>query len=99
MPSRVERSVLDKEEGKGSSMANVNKHGVASEAIRTAWVLLSLVWTPLKWVLSVEVFYRLLVALYHWDTPGSGAGWTFIAHFAVLTALTYFVSLYKPKGT
>ena len=32
------------------------------------------------------------------STPGVYAGWTFLLHFAVLTALTYFVSIYKPKG-
>lgn len=25
-------------------------------------------------------------------------GWRFMPHFAVLTALTYFVSIHKPKG-
>ena len=36
--------------------------------------------------------------LYHWNTPGVYAGWSFLAYFAVLTAITYFVSIYKPKG-
>ncbi len=65
---------------------------------KIVWILLVLVWTPLKWVLSLEVLYRFLVACYHWDTPGSTAGWTFLLHFSVLVAVTYFVSIYKPKG-
>ena len=67
-------------------------------AVRTVWVLLVLVWTPLKWILSLEVLYRLLVAIYHWETVGSTAGWTFLAHFAMFSAITYFVSVYRPKG-
>lgn len=66
--------------------------------VRAVWVTTVLVWPVLKWVLSIEVFFQLLRMFYHWDTPGAHAGWTFLAHFAVLTAVTYFVSLYKPKG-
>lgn len=88
---------------RGLDMTNADKTGflagVFAGVVRAAWVFLVLAWTPLKWVFSVEVFYRLIVALYHWDTPGSTAGWTFIAHFVVLTGLTYFVSIYKPKNT
>jgi hypothetical protein len=36
--------------------------------------------------------------IYHWETPRVYAGWDFLLHFATLTALTCFVSLYKPKG-
>jgi len=34
-----------------------------------------------------------------WNTPDVYATWTFLLHLAVLVLLTYFVSLYKPKGT
>jgi len=62
------------------------------------WVVVVLVWPVLKWVLSVEVFFKLLRAFYYWDDPGSHAGWVFLMHFAALTAVTYFVSFFKPKG-
>lgn len=65
---------------------------------RGVWVLTVLVWPVLKWVVSLDVLCRLLTALYHWDTPGSYAGWTFIGHFMVLVVLTWYVSAYKPKG-
>ena len=52
----------------------------------------------LKWLVSIEVFFQFIRMIYHWNTPGVYAGWTFLLHFAVLTALTYFVSIYKPKG-
>jgi len=35
--------------------------------------------------------------IYYWETPGVYAGWTFLAHFAGLTALTCFVASYEPK--
>lgn len=66
--------------------------------VRFVWVATVLVWPVLKWVVSIEVFFQFVRMIYHWDTPGVYAGWTFLVHFAVLTALTYFVSLYKPKG-
>lgn len=71
--------------------------GVAAGLLKALWVTLVLVWPVLKWIVSVDVFVRFLVMLYHWDTPGTYAGWTFIIHFVVLTLLTYFVST-KPKG-
>jgi hypothetical protein len=52
----------------------------------------------LKWVVSIEVFYQGVRAVYYWSDPAVHAGWTFFAHFAGLTALTYFVSVFKPKG-
>ena len=36
--------------------------------------------------------------LYYWNTPGSDAGWSFLAHFAVLVVLLCFITMYKPKG-
>ncbi|EMK0110371.1 protein kleE [Escherichia coli] len=66
--------------------------------VRFVWVATVLVWPVAKWIISIDVFFQFLRMLYHWNTPGVHAGWTFLVHFAVLTALTYFVSLYKPKG-
>nr|WP_176451038.1 KleE stable inheritance protein [Bordetella pertussis] len=72
--------------------------GFVAGVIRFVWVATVLVWPILKWVLSIEVFFQFVRMLYHWNTPGAYAGWTFLLHFAVLTAITYFVSIYKPKG-
>lgn len=65
---------------------------------RAVWVLFVLVWPLLKWVISIEVFFQFIRMLYHWNTPGVHAGWTFLLHFTVLTVLTYMVAFYKPKG-
>ena len=65
---------------------------------RGLWTVVVLLWPVLKWVVSIEVFFRLVMMIYHWDTPGSHAGGTFLVHFGVLVALTYFVGVYRPKG-
>ncbi|MCK0505335.1 KleE stable inheritance protein [Aromatoleum anaerobium] len=65
---------------------------------RAVWIVFVLVWPVLKWVISIEVFFQLIRMVYHWNTPGVHAGWTFLLHFGVLTALTYLVAFYKPKG-
>ena len=72
--------------------------GFVAALIRFVWVATVLVWPILKWVAAIEVFFQFVRMLYHWNTPGVYAGWTFLLHFGVLTALTYFVSIYKPKG-
>lgn len=72
--------------------------GVGAAVIKGIWVLTVLVWPILKWVVSIDCVFQFARMMYHWNTPGVHAGFTFLAHFAVLTALTYFVSIYKPKG-
>lgn len=72
--------------------------GLFASVVKAVWVVVVLVWPLLKWIVSLDVIFRLIRMIYHWNTPGVFAGWTFLAHFAVLVALTYFVSIYKPKG-
>ncbi|EIJ6557039.1 KleE stable inheritance protein [Vibrio fluvialis] len=72
--------------------------GVLAAILRWVWVAVVLVWPLLKWIISIEVFFQGIRAVYYWNDPTIHAGWTFLAHFTVLTALTYFVSVFKPKG-
>ncbi|AFJ03874.1 KleE protein (plasmid) [Methylophaga frappieri] len=72
--------------------------GVLAAILRWVWIAVVLVWPLLKWVISIDVFFQGIRAVYYWNDPAVHAGWTFLAHFAVLTLLTYFVSVYKPKG-
>ena len=78
--------------------AQAAKPGVIGWVVRVVWVLTAMVWPILKWIVSIEVFFKFVRMLWHWNTPGVHAGWTFLLHFAVLTALTWFVGVYKPKG-
>ena len=77
---------------------NDSVKGIVSGIVRFIWVMTVLIWPMLKWLLSLEVFFQLVRMFYYWNTPGIYAGWTFALHFSLLTALTYFVSIYKPKG-
>ena len=66
--------------------------------VKIVWVVTVLLWPLLKWIVSFDVVIQFGRMVYYWNTPGSHAGFTFLLHFAVLTALVYFVSLYKPNG-
>ncbi len=66
--------------------------------IKVVWVGTVLVWPLLKRLVSIDVLFQLIRMVHHWGTPGVYVIWTFLLHFAVLTALTCFVSIYKPKG-
>ena len=72
--------------------------GFLAGVIKTLWVMTILVWPFLRWVAALDVVLQFVRMLWKWDTPGAYAGWTFLLHFGVLTAFTYFVSVYKPKG-
>lgn len=60
------------------------------------WGTAVLSWPVLRWVLSLDVVLQLLRMLWLWDAPGVHTGWSVLAHFALLTGLTCFVSLYRP---
>lgn len=62
------------------------------------WSLTVLVWPLLRWVIALDCVYQLVRMLWFWDTPGTYAGFTFVAHYAFLFAMTYFVMFGKPKG-
>ena len=66
--------------------------------VKGVWVVTVLVWPLLKRIVSLDVLFQLIRMVHHWSTTGVYAILTFLLHFAVLTALTCFVSLYKPKG-
>lgn len=71
---------------------------VLDKMLSFIWVMTVLVWPLFRWVLSIEVFFQMLRMIYHWNTPGVYAGWTFLLHFSVLVALTYFVCFFRLKG-
>ena len=71
---------------------------VLAAVSRGTWTATVLLWPVLRWVVSIDVFIRLLLMLYHRDTPGTHTGWTFLLHAVVLVALTYYVSVYRPNG-
>lgn len=66
--------------------------------LKGIWVVTVLLWPFLKWIVALDCVYQMVRMMYHWNTPGVFAGFTFLMHFGVFVALTYFVSIYKPKG-
>jgi ABC-type Na+ efflux pump permease subunit len=66
--------------------------------IRALWICTVILWPLLRWVIALDCVVQLIKTMYHWNTPGSYAGIVFILHFLVFSALTYFVSAYRPKG-
>ena len=72
--------------------------GFGNAVIKVLWVCTVLLWTPLKWIISIDCVFKLIRMMYYWNTPGKHAGSTFLAHYTVLIVLTYFVRFYKPKG-
>ena len=79
-------------------LEGIRGKAIFSGLVEGIWVAIVLVWPVLKWVLSIDVFFQLFRMIYQWGRPDVHAVWTFFLHFAALTALTYFVSLYQPKG-
>lgn len=78
--------------------SDTKRNAFVSGILKFVWIAVVLVWPVLKWLVSIEVLFQFIHMLYHWNTSDVYAGWTFLLHFAMLTALTYFVSIYKPKG-
>jgi hypothetical protein len=72
--------------------------GLVVGLLKCVWMMTVLAWPLLRWALSIDVLFQFVRMVYHWNTPGAFAGWTFVLHFVLLTAFTYYVSIYKPKG-
>ncbi|MCG5075842.1 hypothetical protein L5014_21110 [Paraburkholderia sp. RG36] len=66
--------------------------------VKAVWIVTVLLWPFARWIIGIEVGFQFFRMLWYWHTPGVHAGWTFLLHFGVLTALTYFIAFYKPKG-
>lgn len=68
-----------------------------SGAMKVLWVAAVLLWPWVRWIAVLDVLFQFGRMVYHWNTLGAFAGWTFLLHFGVLTAITYFVSMFKPN--
>jgi hypothetical protein len=79
-------------------LEGIRGKAIFSGLVEGIWVAIVLVWPVLKWVLSIDVFFQLFRMIYQWGRADVHDVWTFTLHFAVLTSLTCFVSLYQPKG-
>lgn len=69
-----------------------------SGLIKVIWVVTVMFWPFIKWFIALDCVIQLIKTIYFWDTPGSHAGLVFLLHFFALSALTFFVGAYEPKG-
>lgn len=67
-------------------------------AFTIIWMMTVLCWPVLKWIIALDVTCRFLLMLFRWNIPESNAGWVFILHFLIFSALTFYVSCYKPSS-
>jgi len=81
-----------------SPQATKAKPGYANGIVKLFWVIGVLAWPLIKWVLSIDCVVQFLRMLYFWNSIGHNCGAILLLHFALLTILTYFVTIYKPKG-
>lgn len=68
-----------------------------SHLINAVWTLTLLLWPILRWIMALDVAFQGFRMAVTWSDPGTHAGITFIVHFLVFAAVTYFATNYKPK--
>jgi hypothetical protein len=81
-----------------SPQRNKVKSSFGNGVIKIIWAFSVLTWPILKWIVSIDCVFQFIRMLYFWNAAGHYAGAIFLLHFSVLTFLTYFVTIYKPKG-
>jgi Uncharacterized KleE stable inheritance protein len=81
-----------------SPQATKAKPDYANGVIKLFWVIGVLAWPLIKLVLSIDCVVQFMRMLYFWNSTGHNGGAIFLLHFSLLTLLTYFVTIYKPKG-
>jgi hypothetical protein len=71
--------------------------GAWRAAVSVLYFLAVITYPFLKWIFGIDVFLQFLKMLFTWNEPHVHSGWTFLAHFGLLTAYTCFVTLYRPS--
>jgi uncharacterized membrane protein YphA (DoxX/SURF4 family) len=85
-------------ESRKPAMDHAKVRSIAGNVLYGFLVVVGAFWPILRWILAIDVFFKFLVMLWKWDTPGAHAGWVFVAHMAVLVTLTLLLANHKPKG-
>ena len=95
--SRAELNQKSPEESELTPTKDLQHQRKSGRAVKALWVVAVLLWPWVKWFVVLDVLFQFGRMVYYWNTPGMFAGWKFLLHFGVLTAITYFVSIFKPK--
>jgi len=75
----------------------ISKDLFAPVIVQLVWLLMVMIWPLLRWVLALDVTLQLFRVLILSMQKGWYLDWILIAHFMFFVALTYFVSVYKPR--
>ena len=81
----------------GENKNRVSKDLSTPVIVQLVWALTVMIWPLLRWVLALDVtlqLFRVFVLSMH---QGWYLDWILIEHFMFFVALTYFVSVYKPR--
>lgn len=64
----------------------------------SVWFAVVCLWPILQFVMGIDLLFQAIRTLAYWNTPNVHAGWTFLLHFAVFSALASFVVVFVPPG-
>lgn len=65
---------------------------ITNRTVTALRLILSILWTPINFVLALDCFFQLVRAIYYWDNPNIHAGWTFTLHFSLYVTLILFIA-------
>jgi hypothetical protein len=70
---------------------------IMSWIIGLVWLLLGMFWPLLNWIITMDVFFQFLRAVYYLSTPVIHATLQASIHGVLYILLSLFVYLYRPK--
>lgn len=66
--------------------------------VAVIWAITVFLWTFMRFIVPLIVFWQFLRMCWFWNTPGRHEGLWFAAYFIGYSAIKYFVAFYRPKG-
>ncbi len=69
-----------------------------SKIVAVVWAITVFVWTFMRFIVPLVVFWQFLRMGWFWNMPGRHEGLWFVAYFLGYSAIKYFVAFYRPKG-
>lgn len=88
---------IDKNTTPISNVLAKKQNSFVDSIVKIIWLFTVICWPVARWILAIDVAFQFSRMLWHWNTQGTYAGWTFLIHFSVLVVLTFFVNNFKPK--
>ncbi len=69
-----------------------------SFVVKLVWYATVLLWWPIRMLLIGNILFHVGLCVYYWGDPDRHPALLLLAHFSFAVAVTYFVSVYRPKG-